>query len=298
MNNNSFRGHAAVLGSNVIFGLNVPVTKALLDGWLTPAGYMAVRTVSALLFFWVIQCFAPKERVSGKDLMIIALGGIMGFVVSQYLTALSLRHTSPVYFSMIVALSPIVVMLLAALFLKEPVTRRKVAGVSLGIAGALLLILHAGPATSGTDNLLGITLAIVSVTAYSVYLIIMRSVAGKYSAVTQMKWMFLFTAAIVVPMGAGEFSQQTLFSPSWGWSGVLELAFVVVFATAGGYFLMPFGMKYLKATTVSVYMNLQPIVASVAAIFIGQDVFTWDKPVSAALVIAGAYIVTTGRTKN
>ena len=44
-------------------------------------------------------------------------------------------------------------------------------------------------------------------------------------------------------------------------------------------------------------MNLQPIVASVVAIFVGQDVFSWDKPIAAVLVIAGAYVVTTSRAK-
>ena len=61
---------------------------------------------------------------------------------------------------------------------------------------------------------------------------------------------------------------------------------------------MPFGMKYLRATTVSVYMNLQPIVASLVAIFVGQDVFSWDKPLAALLVLAGAYIVSSSRVKQ
>lgn len=298
MDINKCKGHVSVLSANIIFGLNVPVTKALLAGWMTPLGYMAARTLSALILFWIIQCFTPKEKVSRKDLIIIAVGGMMGFIISQYLTAVSLQYTSPVYFSLIIALSPVVVMLLAALFLKEPVTRQKIIGVGLGIAGALLLIMQISNDTSGTNNLWGITLAIISITAYSIYLIVMRSIAQKYSAVTQMKWMFLFTALILVPLGAGEYSQQPLFSSAWEWSGVLELGFVLIFATAGGYFLMPFGMKYLRATTVSVYMNLQPIVASVAAIFIGQDVFSWDKPIAALLVIAGAYVVTTSPAKK
>ena len=51
-------------------------------------------------------------------------------------------------------------------------------------------------------------------------------------------------------------------------------------------------MRYLKATTVSIYTNLQPIVASFIAIWIGQDIFTWDKPVALILVLLSAYIVT------
>ncbi len=151
---------------------------------------------------------------------------------------------------------------------------------------------------SGKNNLWGIFLAIISVTAFSVYLIIIRSVAQKYTTVTQMKWMFLFAAIILVPLGCTEYSEQALFSASWGWSGVWELAFVAILATSVAHFLTPFGMKYLRATTVSVYMNLQPIVSSVATICVGQDSFSWDKPLAAVLVIAGAYVVSTSRAKE
>lgn len=293
------KGHVAILSANIIYGLNIPVTKALLDKWMTPWGYMATRTLAALTIFWIMQCFMPKEHVTRRDLLIIAIGGIMGFVVSQFLTALSLQYTTPVYFSLIIALSPLCVMMLAALFLKEPVTGQKALGVVLGIAGAVLLIVYAdNSGTTGNNNLLGIGLACVSIFAYSIYLIIMRSVAQKYSAVTQMKWMFLFTAIILVPLGAYEYPQQTIFSSECDWSGILELGFVILFSTSLGYFLMPFGMKYLRATTVSVYMNLQPVVASVAAIIVGQDMFSWDMPLAAVLVLSGAYIVSTSPTRN
>ena len=172
MDANKLKGHAAILSANVIYGLNIPVTKALLDKWMTPWGYMASRTLAALLIFWVIQCFTPKEKVTRRDLLIIAVGGIMGFVISQYLTALSLKYTTPVYFSLIVALSPMCVMILAALILKEPISARKTVGVLLGISGALLLIAFANNNDArGSNNLLGIGLACVSILAYSIYLI-------------------------------------------------------------------------------------------------------------------------------
>lgn len=139
MNANKLKGHAAVLTANVIFGLNIPVTKFLLSGWMNPLGYMLSRTAVATLCFWVASLFVQKEKVSARDLLLIALGGFMGFIVSQYLTAVSLQYTTPVHFSLIVALSPVVVMLLAALFLREPISRQKVAGVALGIAGAYVV---------------------------------------------------------------------------------------------------------------------------------------------------------------
>ena len=289
------KGHIAILMANVIFGLGVPVTKSLLTDWVTPMGYMATRCVGATILFWIVACFLPREKVERKDLATIMLGGLLGFVISQTLTAEALKYTTPVYFSLVAALTPIAVMLLAALFIKEEITTLKMVGVALGIGGALLMLFMSwtgGAGTSGSNDLLGIFLAILSVLTWAVYLIITRKVSSKYSSVTHMKYVFLISTIVTVPIALATEPQQALYSSAWEWSGVLQMAFIVLFATGLGYFLIPYAMKFLRATTVSVYTNLQPIVASLVAIAIGQDILTWDKPVAAVLVLLGAWLVT------
>ena len=292
MDKHQFEGHAAVMTANVIFGLGVPVTKYLLDQWVTPMTYMATRCIGAALIFWVISLFLPKEHVERKDLFVIMLGGLLGFVISQTLTAWSLDFTTPVYFSLIATLTPIAVMLCAALTIGERITPKKSVGVLLGIAGAVLMVLMSQSLGSGKNDLLGITLAILSVLTWAIYLIITRNVAEKYSPVTQMKYVFLISAIVTVPIALPELPLNALYTSAWGWDGVAEMLFIVVCATALGYFLIPFAMKYLQATTVSIYTNLQPVIASFVAILLGQDLLTWDKPVAGILVLLSAYIVT------
>lgn len=289
-------GHAAIIFANVIFGLGVPVTKYLLEDWVTPMTYMATRCIGAALIFWVIAAFLPKEKVERKDLCIILLGGLLGFVVSQTLTAWSLNYTSPVYYSLIATLTPIAVMLLAAPFLQEKITPIKLLGVLLGIGGAALMVVLKWQSDAGSNDLLGIIYALLSLLTWAIYLIITRKVSEKYSAVTQMKWVFLISTVAVLPFAWKEFPQTALYGGGFGadiWTGIAGMAFIVVFATVLGYFLIPYAMKYLRATTVSVYTNLQPVVASLVAIAIGQDIFTWDKPVAALMVLLGAWLVTT-----
>ena len=127
---------------------------------------------------------------------------------------------------------------------------------------------------------------------WAVYLIVTRKVSAKYSSVTQMKYVFLVSAIVTLPIALFTEPQQRLYSSAWEWSGIVEMAFIVLFATVLGYFLIPYAMKFLRATTVSIYTNIQPVVASLVAIAIGQDVMSWDKPVAAVLVLLGAYIVT------
>lgn len=291
-NKNKIQAHSAVILANVIFGLGVPVTKLLLDEWVSPMGYMFTRCLGAAVIFWLISLFMPKEPVEHKDLLIIMLGGLLGFVVSQTLTAWALVYTTPVYFSLIATLTPVATMLMAAVFLKETLNGKKTIGVLIGIAGALLMVFMGWQSGSGTNDVLGIFLTILSLLTWVIYLLITRNVSQKYSAVTQMKWIFLISTIAVLPFAAPEWGQQKLFSAAWAWTGVAEMAFIVLFATVMGYFAIPFAMRYLPATTVSIYTNLQPVVASLVAIYIGQDVLTWDKPVAGILVLLSAYIIT------
>lgn len=294
--NNIFEAHIAILAANVIFGLGVPVTKFLLNDWVTPMTYMAFRCVGATLIFWAIAVFLPKEPVKRRDLLVIMAGGLLGFVISQTLTAWALQFTTPVYFSLIATLTPIATMLMAAMFLGERITGMKTAGVLLAIVGAALMVVVRWQSETGSNDLLGIALAILSVLTWVVYLLITRKVSQKYSAVTQMKWVFLVSSVAVLPFAVGDIPQTRLltdFSSSMDWFyGASAMFFIVAFATVWGYFMIPYAMQSLKATTVSIYTNLQPVVASLVAIAVGQDVLTWDKPVAAVLVLLGVFLVT------
>ena len=296
--NKKLQAHSAIFLANTIFGLGVPVTKLLLDKWVTPMGYMATRSLGACILFWIIAAFLPQEKVERKDLITILLGGLLGFVISQTLTAWALDFTSPIYFSLIATLTPVAVMVCAAFTIGEKITSMKAFGVMLGIAGAVLMVFMSYKVGSGKNDFIGIILAILSVLTWAVYLIITRNVAAKYTPVTQMKYVFLISSVVTVPIVITELPFNALYSYAWGWDGVLEMAFIVLCATALGYFFIPFAMKYLQATTVSIYTNLQPVVAAFVAILLGQDVLTWDKPVAGILVLLSAYIVTVYTAKS
>ena len=93
-----------------------------------------------------------------------------------------------------------------------------------------------------------------------------------------MKWLFLFVTLMLMPFGISEIGEQRIYSGAADASAIAMLLLVLIGSTCLTYSLVPFALKYLRATTVSVYMNMQPIVASIASICIGQDVFSWDKP--------------------
>lgn len=289
------KGHVAVITANIFFGLNVPITKSLISNGLTPAGYILIRVGFATALFWLIGLFVPSEKVSKRDIALLGIGGLFGVIGAQYLVGISLEYTSPVYFSLMSAMSPAIVMLLAALFLKEPVTVHKAVGVLIGIFGAIILIFNSSSVV-GDNNLLGIIIALTSVTSYALYLIIIRSVATKYSPLTQMKWTYLSACLFLLPIA--ELSGHEPIIPSLSLNMIVGLSFIIIFVTVIGFMLIPYGLRVLRPTTVSVYINLQPVVSSFVAIILCQDIFSWDKPIAGLLVMAGAYIVTTSPAKS
>lgn len=299
MTKQKWQGHLAILTTNLIFGLNTPIAKTIVPEWISPFALTLVRMSFATLIFWSVGLFAKKEKVRTRDLVTIFFGALFGLVGAQLSFANALLYTSPVNISIIAAMTPVAVMLLAAIVLKEPVTLKKAAGVFIGASGALLIILHSSSVGSSKEsNLIGNLLCVVNVITYAIYLVITRPVSQRYSPVTLMKWMFLFSALISLPLGIGDLPEAKVFSDAASTSIILRLCYIAIFATGIAYFLVPMALKRIRPTTVSMYNNIQPIVASVIAIIIGQDVLSWDKPVAACLVFTGVYLVTQSKAKE
>ena len=187
---------------------------------------------------------------------------------------------------------------MAAFFLKEPISARKTLGVGLGICGALFIVLFSWKIDANATPL-GLTLCFINILFYASYLLITRTLSKKYHPITMMKWMFLFSSIICIPVALPFLSAEScpmLYTTSSA-AAFLNLFTVLIFATVVSYFLLPISLKVLRPTTVSMYSNLQPVVTASVAIVLGQDIYTWNKPIALVLILAGVYLVTTSRAK-
>ena len=290
------QGLLAILGANTIFGLNIPVTKALMEQWMTPMGYTVTRMFFGAAIFWLIGNFVKDIKVAKKDFVIIILGGLMGFIGTQFLFSQALQYTTPVIFSLIMALTPVLVLLLSAFFLKEALTTTKIFGIVISVLGASLIILLSGfNGEQVSNNTLGVLFAVLCAVSYAGYLVLTRKISIKYKPVTIAKWMFLVSALVAVPFSFSALKNQKIYSGNADISAYSFLIFALIFSTTIAFFLMPYALKRLEASAVSVFMNLQPVVASIVALIVGQDILTWDKPLAIIFVILGVYIVSSNR---
>ena len=293
-----WRGHLAALAVYIIFGINPNCSKAVVPEYISPEVYTAVRMLFGCVGFWLLSLFTKREKVPWSDHKVLMGGGV---IMAGTLLAFgrAFCYTSPCYVSLISATSPLVVMLMAALFLKEPISWRKSVGVLIGICGALFIVLFSWKIDANASPL-GLFLCFVNILFYAGYLLLTRTISKRYSPVTMMKWMFLYGSIICVPIAIPLLSPET--SPMLFHAvpvvAYVNLLVVLVFATVVSYFLLPLSLRLLRPTTVSMYSNLQPVVTATVAIALGQDIFTWNKPVALVLILAGVYLVTTSRAKE
>lgn len=296
--NRKWVGHLAALAVYIIFGINPNCSKAVVPQYISPEVFTAARMLFGAAAFWLLSLCFPKEKLSRRDHGFFVLGA---FVLAGTLIAFAeaFRYTSPCYVSLVSATSPLVVMLMAALFLKEPISVRKSTGVLFGILGALMIVLFSWKIDANA-SVIGLLLCVVNILFYSGYLLITRAVSGKYSPVTMMKWMFLWGGLMSVPFAIPSLNamQSPMLFTAVPATAYINLFVVLIFSTVVSYFLLPISLKYIRPTTVSMYSNLQPIVTAVVAIAVGQDIFTWNKPVALIFIIIGVYLVTTSRAKT
>ena len=286
-----------MLGVGVIFGLLSPVSKALLDsGLISPAGLMMTRTAGAAAAFWIASLFVRREPVALRDRLSLFFAALLGIVLNQGSFILGVSMTSPIDASVVTTTAPIFAMIIAALYLREPITGMKIAGVAIGAVGALMLILSSpAGASSGSGSTGGDLLCMFAQLSYATYFVVFKGLIGRYGPVTLMKWMFLFATLCWLPFGAEDFVSTRW--QAFGWRNFAEVGFIVLGATFLTYLLLPVGQKNLRPTVGCMYNYLQPLVASLVAVLAGMDRFTTIKAAAVVLVFAGVYAVTRSKSK-
>ena len=228
-------GHLAMLGASVMWGLMAPISKAAMNSDAVSAMLVAdVRIFGAAILFWIFSLFTKGEKITHKsDYIRFFFAGLFAIILNQCVYVTGVSMTSPVDASIITTTLPIVTMIFAAIFIKEPITGRKAGGVLLGACGALLLVFGnrllpgAAPAAAAghSSSLTGDLLCFLAQCSYAVYLVIFRDLIKRYSAVTLMKWMFTFASVIMIPVSARSLALT-------GWSSIslteyAELAYCI-----------------------------------------------------------------------
>ena len=291
-------GHVACFAAYFIFGINIVICKDLMTSdTVSPMGIFSLRALGASAIFWLAGLFVKRETVEMRDYPKIFAASMLGLFITQVSFLYGIEYVSPVDWSIITVLAPVFTMFTAAIVLKEPITFKKASGVAISFTGIIVLILSGNRASAQEgSSIAGVILGFINAFSFALYLGIFRPLIRKYSVMTFMKWMFLFSLAASLPFTAKELVhlEYSRIPVSY----YLELSFLIIFATFIAYFLIPLGQKHIRPTIVSLYSYLQPIIASMISIWMGLDRLTPLKVAAAAAVVAGVIMVSRSKGKS
>lgn len=274
----------------LIYGVSFTVAKEVMPVYIRPFGFILLRVVGATLLFWAVGLFVRKEKIELKDYPRFALAALFGMALNQLSFFKGLSMTTPINASVIMVCTPIIVLIFSSILIKEKATKKKLLGIFIGLLGAVILIIFGKESGMATNASLGNLLVFVNASAYALYLILVKNLTKRYHAITLAKWLYLFGLFMVIPFGFSEL--QMVEWHSMPVPIFLRVGFIIVFTSFLTYLFNLFAIKELKPTTLSIFIYLQPVIASSYALLVGSDSLNLLKIVATVLIFIGVYLVT------
>ena len=286
--------------ATIFWGAMSPIAKIVLkDGIVDGFALSALRIGGGAILF-LLAALLPRsltsdKTVERKDLLTLFLASVIMISANQGLFIIGIGYTTPIDTSVMCTLTPVFTLLLAALFIGQPLTTLKIFGVLLGLTGALVIAFSDYELEYASNPLLGNTLCILAQICAAVYYVFFLKIINKYPPFTIMKWMFLFSTLTYVPCMIPflkdvcwhEFDTQT----------VLSLLYIIIFPTFLAYLIIPFSQRVLKPTVISMYAYLQPVVAAILSAVMGLAIFGWSRILGTIMIFTGVFLVSSiGRT--
>jgi drug/metabolite transporter (DMT)-like permease len=287
----------AVFIATFIYGLNYTIAKEVMPLYVKPFGFILIRVLGATAIFWTIGLFIKDSKIEKQDLKKIAIASFFGIALNMLCFFKGLSYTSPISASVMMVTAPIMVLVFSSFLIRKPIGKLRILGIFIGLVGAVLLITYGSSnGTTSTNSNLGNFLVFVNAASYGLYMVLAKSIIHKYHPIVFVKWLYLFGMIIVLPFGLSEFMEvewQTIPTNIY-WN----IGFVVLFTSCVTYLFNLYGLSKLKPTTVSVFIYLQPVIATIYALIVGSDFLNITKISSTLLIFLGVYLVTSQRDKS
>ncbi len=288
-----FIGNLACFAAYAIMGFNIICCKNIaIDGNTTPMALFCLRSFGATILFWLWSLFSgPHEHLDKKDIWKVVIASFLGLFMTQLSFLFAITKTTAIDASIMSTLSPIMTLVISAIVINERITWSGVTGIALSLIGVLILIYNCVSIRSGADStsIWGILGMITNTLCFASYVGIFKPLIQKYSVVTFMKWMFLFSSVMALPFSFHAFGSSNLAAVPM--NVMWQIIYVVVVSTFIAYFLIPIGQKRLRPVIVCMYTYVQPVIAMVIALALGLDNLSFLKVVATILVFIGVGLV-------
>jgi len=281
----------AVSIATLIYGVTFTVAKEVMPTYIQPYAFILLRVSGATLVFWTAGLFVTRQKIEKGDYKKIMVASFFGIALNMLSFFKGLSLTSPISASVMMVTSPIMVLIFSSILIRKPIGKQRILGVFVGLIGALLLITLGSASKGASENsAFGNFLVFLNAASYGLYLVLAKDLIKKYNPVVFIKWLYLFGLIFVMPFGYRELTaivwQEIPTNIYW------NIGFVLIFTTCITYLFNLYGLSKLKPTTVSVFMYLQPVIATIYALIVGSDSLNLIKICATLLIFFGVYLVT------
>ncbi|MEP7163062.1 MAG: DMT family transporter [Ferruginibacter sp.] len=282
--------HLALLFTNIFFAVNYTAVKYLINQQLVkPFGLNLLRVGISAILLWGLYFFKPvRSVIHKKDIGRFFLCALTGIAINQMLFIKGLSITYSIHASLLMLTTPILITFIAAWVLKERLNNYKIAGLFMGITGAVVLIAARDNTGNATQVLLGDILIILNAISYTFYFILVRPLMRQYDPITVIRMIFTMGFFMILPFCWSEVKEIPW--QSYTTTSYILLTVIIFCGTFLAYLFNVYGIKILGASMAGAYIYSQPVfAAAIAIIFLGEDLSLY-KIIAAIFIFAGVYL--------
>lgn len=274
---------------SLVYGINYSILKIMIPDYMGPYGLTVYRVTISAAIFWLFYSFS-KEKINWKaDGIRLFLSALMGAGLNMLLFYKGISMTTAINGSIIMTLTPVLVLIWASTLNKEKITRLKILGVFIGLIGAIIIIVQPDSSIS-FGKWEGDLLVFLNAGVYAAYLVIVKPLMKKYKPLTIATWIFTMAIFIVLPAGWSEATQiDFAILPS---KILLCMAYSIIIVTVMVYFLNIWTLVRVDSSVVGSFIYLQPVFATLTAILFFAESFQLRHLIAALFVFAGVWLVT------
>lgn len=217
------------------------------------------------LFYWKRK----PSHIGFSDLGKMAIPIVLNVAVSMLFLHLSVIYGKASLAAILISSNPLFVGIFAWLLLKEPVSKLKIAGIFVGLAGMIMVVLGEKTLFSGSKNIyLGIFFGLISSVTFALYTVLSKKHVLKFGSLVFNSISFMIGSLVLLLIGIiGGF--QITFQLST--NNILALLYLGIFVSGIGYFLFFEGLQNIPTANGSMFFYLKPFIASTLAFFILQE---------------------------
>ncbi len=291
---------AVLIFLNIIWGGTYVASKIAMTEFM-PITLAFVRFAAASLIMLPFLVTKYRHiRMDKKDLLTCATLGAIGFTLAYIFQNMGVKMTKTMNAAIEISSEPVMMIILAALLLKEKITGKIIGGIALSTIGVLILILPpetaSAAAGAGGFSVLGDALVLLSALCCALYTIIGNEaikrlpsfVVTSYAIITGTIFLFPFAAFYEKGLPA----IATASTKSW-----LCVFYLAAVATSFAYFVWYLLLERLDASFMGNFLNLQPLVGIILGVALLNEPAGSGTFAGAAFIIGGVYITSLNSNK-